>query len=57
MPSVEHVRHTAISACGCPHGWQIVVFGAIGNMVKGASGSAREVMNLMFNQDPSAGLL
>ncbi len=62
MPNVKHVRHTNFCDIGMRlvrmgEQRKIVVFSAIDNMVKGASGQAIQNMNLMFNQDPSAGLL
>ena len=35
---------------------KVVVFSAIDNMIKGASGQAVQNMNLMFNLDQTAGL-
>lgn len=39
-----------------PPGGKIVIFAAIDNLVKGASGQAVQNMNLMFGQEESAGL-
>ncbi len=58
LPNIRHVRDT--NFCDVTvrlAGGKIVVFSAIDNMVKGASGQAVQNMNLMFDQDETAGLL
>ena len=61
-PNVKHVRDTnfcdvsaRVVATGT--GRKIVVFAAIDNMIKGASGQAVQNMNLMFDQEETAGLV
>lgn len=65
-PNVKHVRDTNfcdihVRLCGPANGdtgtRKIVVFSAIDNMIKGASGQAVQNMNLMFDLDPTTGLL
>jgi N-acetyl-gamma-glutamyl-phosphate reductase len=58
MPDVKYVRGTNFCdiAVRLVRG-KVVVFAAIDNMVKGASGQAVQNMNLMFDQDETAGLL
>ncbi len=64
FPNVKFVRDTNycdISVRLCPPGSEngatkIVVFSAIDNMIKGASGQAVQNMNLMFGQAQTAGL-
>jgi N-acetyl-gamma-glutamyl-phosphate reductase len=62
LPNVKHVRDTNfcdITARCCEFGEQtkIVVFSAIDNMVKGASGQAIQNMNAVFERDETLGLL
>jgi N-acetyl-gamma-glutamyl-phosphate reductase len=64
LPNVKHVRDTnfcdlAVRLVGAPGsaGRRAVVFSAIDNMIKGASGQAIQNMNLIFGQDQTAGLL
>jgi N-acetyl-gamma-glutamyl-phosphate reductase len=58
LPNIRYVRDTNFCdvtvrlTCG-----KIVVFSTIDNMVKGASGQAVQNMNLMFEQDETAGLV
>lgn len=62
LPNVKHVRDTnycdltvrLVEAAG---GRRVVLFSAIDNMIKGASGQAVQNMNLMFGHDETAGLL
>ncbi len=65
-PNVKHVRDTnfcdiAVKLCkpaNEAHGpGKVVVISAVDNMIKGASGQAIQNMNLMFEQDETAGLL
>jgi len=58
LPNVKHVRDT--NFCDITvrlTGGKVIVFSALDNMLKGASGQAVQNMNLMFGQDPTAGLL
>ena len=58
LPNVKHVRDT--NYCDVTVrlvGQRIVVFSAIDNMIKGASGQAVQNMNVMFQQEETAGLL
>jgi len=58
MPNVKHVRGTNFcDVAATVVGGRVVVFSAIDNMVKGASGQAMQNMNLMFGLDETAGLL
>ncbi len=63
LPNVKFVRDTnfcdvAVRLVEGPGGRRtVVVFSAIDNMVKGASGQAVQNMNLVFEQDETAGLL
>lgn len=58
LPNVKHVRGTNFCdvtvrfACG-----RIIVFVALDNLIKGASGQAVQNMNVMFGQEETAGLL
>ncbi len=57
MPNVKHVRGTNFCDVAAKVvGGRVIVFSAIDNMVKGASGQAMQNMNLMFDQEESAGL-
>ena len=61
-PNVKHVRGTNFCdvAVRCVHtsaGPKVVVFSAIDNMIKGASGQAVQNMNLMFGLDETTGLM
>ena len=58
LPNVKHVRGT--NFCDVTvrvAGDRIIVFAALDNMIKGASGQAVQNMNVMFGQEESAGLL
>jgi N-acetyl-gamma-glutamyl-phosphate reductase len=65
LPNVKFVRDTnfcdlsvrLLGPAANGGGRKIVVFSAIDNMIKGASGQAIQNMNLMFGQEPSAGLM
>ncbi len=58
VPNVKDVRDTNFCDVAVRLvGGKVVVFAAIDNMVKGASGQALQNMNLMFDQDETAGLL
>jgi N-acetyl-gamma-glutamyl-phosphate reductase len=62
MPNVKHVRGTnfcdlAVRLVEVGDRKKVVVFSAIDNMIKGASGQAVQNMNLMFEQDVAAGLM
>jgi len=62
LPNVKNVRDTnfcdltvrLVNAGGKP---RVVAFSAIDNMIKGASGQAIQNMNLVFEQEETAGLL
>lgn len=58
LPNIKHVRDT--NFCDLTVrlvGGKVVVFSAIDNMIKGASGQAVQNMNLMFGLDQTIGLL
>ncbi len=58
LPNVRHVRDT--NYCDLTvrlAGGKVVVFAALDNMIKGAAGQAVQNMNLVYNQDETAGLL
>jgi N-acetyl-gamma-glutamyl-phosphate reductase len=65
LPNVKHVRDTnfcditarLVPADGSGGGPKIVVFSAIDNMIKGASGQAIQNMNIVFEVEESAGLI
>jgi len=63
LPNVKHVRDTnfcdlTVRLVERPSGWkQVVVFSALDNMIKGASGQAVQNMNLLFGLKETAGLL
>ncbi|QNN24560.1 N-acetyl-gamma-glutamyl-phosphate reductase [Planctomycetales bacterium ZRK34] len=58
FPNVAHVRDTNFCDVSVRlSGGKVVVYSAIDNMIKGASGQALQNMNLMFGQDESAGLI
>jgi len=58
MPNVKHVRDTNFCDLSVRLvGNKVVVFSAIDNMIKGASGQAIQNMNLMFGEEETAGLL
>jgi N-acetyl-gamma-glutamyl-phosphate reductase len=58
MPNVKHVRATNFcDVAATVVGGRVVLFSAIDNMVKGASGQAMQNMNLMFGLEETAGLL
>jgi N-acetyl-gamma-glutamyl-phosphate reductase len=63
LPNVKHVRDTnfcdlSFRLVGAPGSSvrRVVVFRAIDNMIKGASGQAIQNMYLMFAQDQTSGL-
>lgn len=61
-PNVKHVRDTnfcdvSVKLVGTPESRKVVVFSAIDNMIKGASGQAVQNMNVMFGLDEKLGLL
>ncbi len=58
LPNVKHVRDS--NYCDLTvrlAGGRIVVFSALDNMIKGASGQAVQNMNVMFGQDETSGLM
>ena len=56
-PDINWVKNTNFCDIGAfSNGKQIVVFSAIDNLVKGASGQAVQNMNLMFGLDETTGL-
>lgn len=58
LPNIRHVRDT--NYCDITVrlvGGKVVVFAAIDNLIKGASGQAVQNMNVVFNQEETAGLL
>lgn len=58
LPNLSHVLNT--NFCDITArlvGGRVVVFSAIDNLIKGASGQAVQNMNIMFNLDETAGLL
>jgi N-acetyl-gamma-glutamyl-phosphate reductase len=62
LPNVKHVRDTnfcdlSVRLVDSGGGRKIIVFSAIDNMIKGASGQAIQNMNLMFGQEQTTGLL
>jgi len=62
LPNVKHVRDTnfcdvAVRCCEFGEQTKIVVFSAIDNMIKGASGQAIQNMNAVFERDETLGLL
>ncbi len=58
MPNVKHVRGTNYCDIAAKVvGGRVIVFSAIDNMVKGASGQAIQNMNIMFGLDETAGLV
>lgn len=58
LPNISHVRDTNYCDLSARvAGGKVIVFAAIDNMVKGASGQAIQNMNLMFSLDQTAGLL
>jgi N-acetyl-gamma-glutamyl-phosphate reductase len=62
LPNVKHVVGTnfcdlTVRVVGVDGAARVVVFSAIDNMIKGASGQAIQNMNLMFGVDETAGLL
>ncbi len=57
-PDINWVKNTNFCDIGfAARGRQLVVFSAIDNLVKGASGQAVQNMNLMFGLDEKTGLL
>ena len=58
LPNIKHVRDTNFCDVSVRlAGGKVVVFAAIDNMIKGASGQAVQNMNLVFEQPETAGLL
>jgi len=58
LPNVKQVRNTNFCDIAARlAGDKVIVFSAIDNMVKGASGQAVQNMNLAFDLDETAGLL
>ncbi len=58
LPNVKDVRDTNFCDIAVRRtGGKVVVFSAIDNMIKGASGQAIQNMNLMFERDPTDALL
>lgn len=62
LPNVKHVRDTNfcdLTVRLVRHGdmTRVVAFAAIDNMIKGASGQAIQNMNIVFEQEETAGLL
>ena len=58
LPNIKHVRDTNFCDLSVRlAGGKVVVFAAIDNMLKGASGQAVQNMNLVFEQPETAGLL
>ena len=62
LPNISHVRDTnfcdvTARVLGSEGARKIVVFSALDNMIKGASGQALQNMNLMFSLDQTTGLL
>jgi N-acetyl-gamma-glutamyl-phosphate reductase len=57
-PDINWVKTTNFCDLGfAARGRQLVVFSAIDNLVKGASGQAIQNMNLMFGLDEKTGLV
>lgn len=57
-PNIKHVRDTNFCDLSVRlAGGKVIAFSAIDNMVKGASGQAVQNMNIVFEQDETAGLL
>lgn len=62
LPNVKYVRDTnccdlSVRLVDREGSRRVVVFSAIDNMIKGASGQAIQNMNILFNLDETAGLL
>ena len=58
LPNIKHVRDTNFCDIGVRlAGGKVIVFAAIDNMIKGAAGQAIQNMNLVFEQEETAGLL
>jgi N-acetyl-gamma-glutamyl-phosphate reductase len=62
LPNVKNVRDTnfcdlSARLAGPPERPKVVVFSAIDNMIKGASGQAIQNMNVVFEQEETAGLV
>jgi len=62
LPNIRHVRGTnccdlSVRLVERGAGTQVVVFAALDNMIKGASGQAVQNMNLLFGEAETAGLL
>jgi N-acetyl-gamma-glutamyl-phosphate reductase len=62
LPNVKFVRDTnfcdlTVRLVGTGENAKVVAFSALDNMIKGASGQAIQNMNLVFEQDETAGLL
>lgn len=57
-PDINWVKTTNFCDIGfATRGWQLVVFSALDNLVKGAAGQAVQNMNLMFGLDEKLGLI
>jgi N-acetyl-gamma-glutamyl-phosphate reductase len=54
--NVLNTNNCEISVCKTRHKNRIVIFSAIDNLVKGASGQAIQNMNLLFNFEENLGL-
>ncbi len=54
--NVLNTNNCEISICKTRYERKIVIFSAIDNLVKGASGQAIQNMNLMFGLDETTGL-
>jgi len=58
LPNVQSVVRTNLCAIGvATKGPNTVIVSAIDNLVKGAAGQAVQNLNIMFEQEPAAGLL
>jgi N-acetyl-gamma-glutamyl-phosphate reductase len=57
LPNVHSVVRTNLCALGvATKGPNTVIVSAIDNLVKGAAGQAVQNLNIMFEQEPAAGL-
>ena len=54
--NVQNTNNCEISVCKTRYKNKIVIFSAIDNLVKGASGQAIQNMNLIYNFNESSGL-
>ena len=58
LPNIKHVRDTNFCDISVRlAGGKVIVFAAIDNMIKGAAGQAVQNMNIVFEQQETAGLL